>query len=623
MWFCGDSMRRSKRASDFQSTVQEFYDHPKKWSKTMSIEKFNILLFAAKRAAKKCGLAFRSTGLQYKNGKRKCGILFFPGDDASFYRTGTSIPYVQILNPLFLALPHDAQYYPVKKTKKLLLEQLPYSIYKNDVYSVDDCAEICHNLAIQIAPRDNMDGIPNTEFTRETVLDEAEIRMFFHEYIAELCNLEVICESKDSFFCDWNNSDDALLYGKNPHIYVSNKPVSSFGKKTVFNSGDSIFFASTLFSLLKPVYKICKFTDYLDFIVQLTPNVNPKDAAHYKTGLFYLEMQSRIWCNYRKWGAITKKSKDPYKNRFRKRISEQISSAPLYHKGFPISIFNYKKQDNAEDEIKLIFDAANNPIVNLSSTQVKQFAAYPCLVLMFPIYTPSKAYPKRFCLTLEITSPQKVPDRLHNFDYLSEIHHIANARYMYYIDAAAKISYKKTRKALKKYYRIALSRLCPNLEKCESKDYQLAFLLGSLYYINSILEGRGDDEVIYLKSKICEFEREIGIVTIDDFRNYISNLLHERKNTAKIRFAENNEFVYLEFGEKYWEDFLRFCNNNGIRLGISRTQFQKDYLIANGILIPQYQPKNGGYARYDCKKKFGSETVRVMKISKKALGIKD
>ena len=587
---------------------------------------FNTITYAARSAARQCGLAFRSTGLISRNNRNKCPIFFLPGKGSYYNDNGTEYPDVYIKKPFFFALPEQSHIYfkendsaKSQKSDYIHLERLTFD---STIVSFDELIKVYCALAKAVVARREMKSASDSEVgglaknSMARLLDDDIIADFLGKYVKELCRLAIIPQDDKSIFCGWKKIDNTIYY--QAYTDIARAETSDSRRIQLGYPGESLLFAATLFSLTKPLYRVCKVTDHLNFVAQIVPRHESDVTSGIVEELIYMERAAYIWCNYRKLYDEESDDRDDYHNKWRNENSSLMYGGALSHRGFPLSTFNYEEPDQLDDNIKYFSFQDGSPAVRIRSDILKRYAEYPCLCLLFMPAELYRAYPKNLCLPLSFPLPKDAKNLSESIDRQlasAERHLTINARYMDYLNRINNAPYEEVRKLLKINYQKALYRLAPNKKRRLDHEFQLAYLLGTMYFYDDYLKARNED-TSDIERHIGSFEQDIGIVTFEDFRSYINEVL---KGKRKIVHIDKANYLYIPSGNAYWCDFSKYCKDMGVKIGTTRLHFEKDCLIPKNAVLPQHE----GAARYDHWLKLDEKRMSFLKISKKALGIKD
>ena len=154
-------------------------------------------------------------------------------------------------------------------------------------------------------------------------------------------------------------------------------------------------------------------------------------------------------------------------------------------------------------------------------------------------------------------------------------------------------------------------------DKTDPRTEQLCSLLMSVLFIRRVLISAGQ-AVERLSRLIQAFQRIIGIVTLEDFAAFVSEVVCHSGAGHPCLFGQDNEGVYLRY-KQYWPAFQAYCRKNALSLSVSAGAFRREVLAANGLIKPQYAPAGNSYPRYDYRKKIDSIEETVLNLSPEIL----
>lgn len=559
---------------------------------------FERLTYAAQKAAKNAGLAFRAGCLHSGNNHQQCNCFFIPGSGSGYIEDGSNSYFWELKNTHFY------------KVEKVSIKSTSYNLILcgviDGLYSYADLFDICHMVD------------PHTTISRTALLK------FFKCYITELIRLDVISQSIHGGILGWFiNPPNRLYHWEDKKIiHTEIMPGTSTDNllpEKIFPA-DSIWFAASLFSLCKPLFALCRMQCNTHFALQILLNSSRGAGEEDRLGLWVLEHQARLWCNYRHW---PKKAGNNDHVKFRNRFSQPPSMVFIFHRGFPVILFGFKRRDESYDPIEY-WDRNNKIVITVNKRDLEYLCSGKCLSVLLPAFSPPKNYPKKLCLSLTVDMP--APDKF--FDYydignstLRERHQNINSFYISCMNAISGQNCADVGKNLKKSYRKALADLGAVTAKKDIRKEQLACLLGTLYFLHDVLTAKGE-KVERLNRLLQAFRREIGIVTLGNFSNFVRGLLHHPDENADIIFGQDKDGIYL-FYKTYWPAFQKYCKSNGLVLSMSAQAFRKSFLIPKNLIRPQYAPSNGAYVRYDYRKKLNGKEATVLNLSHHILAFND
>lgn len=609
LWFGGFMTRPvPKKMSDCIDAIHTLWDWNGEKDLTIAEQDFEKLTYAAKKAAEKAGLAFRAGGLHTKNNRLKCMYIFFPGKSSIFYQNGSAehlvaLRYTRIFR-VSIVQAHPRQY------------RLQFLSEIDEVFSLQEIVDKIHFLHKHInRPKD-------------LTIQDSSLKKFFSRYIDELIRLSIISPSIEDALLGWHVNDHAgerrISFFSDASMVYSAKPSTDLKEldsllPSFVSPSESLFLAATLFSLCKPLFSICRIKSDTDFVVQLLLKSSTEKSTEDCVGLWVLEQQLRLWCNYREWPQESRLRNKGSRKSFKFRNSYNKLPPLLYasHLGFPIVCFNYKKRESEEDSIE--YSSRSESLV-LSKDALNYLCSAACLPILVSAFYPDVTYPAQKCLTIStaILDAQKMLGRYEQHQpLLKRSHENINAFYMSCMQIINNRPCSEISKLLKSNYRKA-SAVLAGIQKEKDVDIEhLACILGTLYFIFDVLEKEGV-KAPRLRRWIQVFCSEIGIVTLHDFAVFIAELLQEPEKNSNVLFGRDKDGIYLYY-QTYWKAFQKYCQERHISLTASALSFRRTQLIPKKLVRAQYAPSPGGYTRYDYRKKLNGKEATVLNLSPRIL----
>ena len=313
-------MRRkvSKRELAFIDAVYTLWRIERGKSIELTEKDFQDLTFAMRNASKKADLAFRAGGVCTKNNRLKCKYLIFPGRKSTYWKNGSS-SHLFLLDDVRIFFSSIITYKP--RTYRLT--------YVTSVSEVTSCQELigyCRSLSTAIEP---------------ITLSDSKLDSFFKNYIEELIRFDIISQAPDEALRGWHEAEgkvsfmaDSTIAHSDEKGYIGEHLDDLLPMTT--QPVESILFAASIFSLLKPLLQIiCKNDDNNAFVMQICPNQD-ENTINQQT-FWILEQQIQLWCNYRIWPKEFRRCS--YSSKFRNTFVKMPPLLYQLHMGFPIFFF--------------------------------------------------------------------------------------------------------------------------------------------------------------------------------------------------------------------------------------------------------------------------------------------
>ena len=589
-------MRRkvSKKELAFIDKVYTLWRIERGKSIELTEKDFQDLTFVMRNASKKADLAFRAGGVCTKNNRLKCKYLIFPGRKSTYWENGSS-------SHLFL-LDDVRIFFSSIITHKPRTYHLTYVTSVSEVTSCQELIDYCHSLSTAFEP---------------ITLSDSKLESFFKNYIEELIRFGIVSQAPDEALRGWHEAEgivsfmaDSTIVHSDEKRYIGEDLDDLLPMTT--QPVESILFAASIFSLLKPLLQIiCKNGNINAFIVQICLNQDEETINQYS--FWTLEQQIQLWCNYRTWPREFRRGS--YPSKFRNTFVKMPPLLYQLHMGFPIFFFNYKKQELPDDPIQP-YSRAEAQI--LDKKQLEYLCSANCLAVLVSNQLPPKNYPSKRCLTIEarMKHPERVLKRYNGEPYLlKDLHERINTYYISCMNLISGQPVKIIRKQFQTSFQKASTVL--NLTSKNDRQNQIASILATLFFLSSTLKKAGQNTK-RLNQWIQTFQGEVGVATLQDFAHFIDDLLQGTTESENLLFGQDQDGIYLYY-HNYWDAFKRYCAIHKIYVNDSCLQFRHKYLIPNEIIQAQYKPSNGQYQRYDYRKKLNGRTATVLKVSRKIL----
>lgn len=616
---------------------------------------YENLFYPLRKAVKRVGLKLTSGQILSKNNLRGSRILFFP-KSVTLYRFENSEP-VAIWNDVLLV---HAEYkressgaYKIKRLKEV-----------DEASSGELCLELMGMMRGDIAASTE----ENNKKVKPPIPAEAILKLI-DEYALELLNLGIYADNNREALSTTKflGAGKALRNFTQFDAYKSlfekdfddtlNRGIKAF----MYTEIESLLFASTLFSLCKPLFRQFKiknadpqFALQIDLRGCCTPSGSGDDSYVLsgddsritkqeeidKTYNYYWALNGfvHLWCDFDiAKGRRSSKQQEtdpvisdmkPFRG-FRRSWCAIPRSAPWMHLYFPLVYSNYHKSQ-WDNEIILYTDLFQQKRKKLhpGKAWVKDIGQISCLPILLFLVPPKKAYPKADCLSIEWEFPShtdfgQIERRMPNlYDQGHQNHEHIKSIYYKFLQLLYGKTHKEVRKSLKMSYKEALQTIGASLKNPTSDHQHKACILGSLYFARNTFHAAG------IEDRDTQFERHIKQVekiferqqaTAADFAGFLVDAHREDSPYHKAILLWDKKGIYLEWGN-YWGDFKSYCKKHNITLDCTELQFRKCYLIEEGYLRPQYQVANQKkYPRYDYRKKIEGEEKTVLNVKPKIL----
>ena len=593
------ALEKQLQCRDIIRNIQE--DHVEKDAEArLNAAKFDQLTYAAKQAAKQVGLAFRAGCLQSRNNKQKCRYFFIPGSESDYMENGKNgkFPFLKGLW-IFTAKPiaggkGEERYYKV--------ECVLYT--DNTITSYEELAEYFYKARNRAGQKGN----------DEITLPRQKLEEFFACYIDELSRCGVLSKARGEIVTGWARGHDGrfcCIWALRPELNPGRDmddllPIRQYPT-------DGIWFAATVFSLCKALFTLCKLPHSTDFVLQLLLDTSKEYGKEDTQGLWVLEQQAHYWCDFRDWMKEMGEEEWAEYSKFRCRYDRLPPIGSWANLGFPTVLFNFKKQEEPSDPIEYRITKDGEPVIALKKADLDYLCNGYGLSVLLPALPPKRSYAKKQCLSLDVPL-ENCQDlcRRWNWGIPRKGHEAVMEYYRLCLRAIDSQPASKVKKGLRESCQRALADLGAASGEETRKD-QLACLLGTLYFLRTTLEQKGE-KVERLEKLIQAFYREIGGVTTAHFAAFVKQLLQNPAKHANVLFGQEQDGIYLVY-QTYWDAFQDFCRRQGVLLSCSAKKFRDSCLLPNRLIQPQYTPSNGGYARYDYRKKLNGKEETVLKVS--------
>lgn len=356
-----------------------------------SSKEFAHLTYAARKAAADCGLKYTYGYLRTGNNWRFCRYLYFPGNSSVWLANGKDVGGYVLQNVKI-----------VKVTKRKNKNAKPFMI---EVIGTIKKVENVNKISAQMFGLSKDSNAETDE--KDVTLSCASLNKFLDKYTKWLIRLGIIRQSDQDEYWGlhgYDLEDESLFWRKSDNVYCcpyqSEKLLDDY-LPTYKVPGDGLLFTATIFSLLKPLFRICNLKYDVDFVLrlQLKNNLNGELAKEGQDALWLLELQTHMWCDYRFWPAYERRVDLP---KFRNRYHEVPSLGFHDRCGFPILMFGYQwPDDKGEDDNELYDDDDEIDICelspvsgkdNLSGKEISYLIGADCLPILVPFKPLQKNY---------------------------------------------------------------------------------------------------------------------------------------------------------------------------------------------------------------------------------------
>lgn len=596
----------------------------------ITYQDLTALTYAAKRAAAQVNLTYRKGCIFTKNHLKTCRYLILPGPDSRYANTGSAQKAYDLRGIIVIEMirfvdkeAHCAYYCPrIAATIK-------------HVYSIQELSEVLLSIAA---------GDTASCETPPITLNQALLQSFLIEYMNILSNLSIIRQDICDTLEGWSLHAPAPRTDESTQDYrkrAKDRELSYFQPRRIacthpgelsslddylpaqlFNE-DGLWFTATIFSLLKPLFLLCEIKCSTAFVLQVLYDAPANDSAR-STSLWLLERQANMWCNYRELPQFEEvlDETDSYSCKFRNHYHKPVPPLKASHCNFPTVVFGYKTMSDNDDEIEFY---KRGP--TLSKEYLRQLCTLECLPILIPAARPQRDYSKSQCLTLTLPSAN-LQEKLKYYDYTYSSHHHPTAALRqqherilsYYMGCLNVLQGQKrsaVRQMLLRSQNEAAGMLGAKPGETDPRTDQLCSLLMSVLFIRRVLISSGQP-VERLSRLIQALQRIIGIVTLEDFATFVSEVVCHSDSDHSCLFGQDSEGVYLRY-KQYWPAFQAYCRKNDLSLSVSSGAFRREVLAANGLIKPQYTPAGNGYPRYDYRKKIDSIEETVLNLSPEIL----
>ena len=635
-----------KRAERCYHAIQAFYRNVKDKSQAIEIRYPHLadILYAAKIAADAVGLKYSHGCIYTRNNWYHCRYFFIPGEHSTCLQDGRDA-YTYQLEDVYIFSVERKKPKNGKDPSKYFLCKIDNVKKVKKIKKLVDCF-LEHSEIRSFYQYDpdipNIPDKPDKE-NWDVTLDEKTLCKFLTQYANTLCQFGIISSSKLDCM-GWRHFGGEFSY-ITPTGFVFCNPqeteemIDRYLPTAIFTE-TSLWVAASLFSLLKPLYNFCRIKCTTGFALQILVESH-QDLDSHKAALKLLELQARMWCNFREWPE--NHNSEPL-SEFRKVYGEDFSLEYRENFGFPIAIFGYCLPDGeqidanwTESEDEKYYEDYDEYSEAISLTKGNGTASKPflqrvcsanCLPILIPGITPKRNYAREMCLTIPL-AVHRPETRLRNFDPaecrserdedgMRNLHEKINK---YYVRCMEIVGGDKAeiKKGLQDSIKEASNMLGVLPKKNQNGTDQLKVLLSALYFVRNTLEAKGQ-ETKRLRILIYNFEQQyLGVATIRDFAAFVEDELEKPITHNSVIFHQDDDRIYLRY-QKYWPAFQRYCKKSNIRVSISASAFRRNVLAPKKLIQPQYQVSSDSqYPRYDYRKKVDDTEENVLNLSRKIL----
>lgn len=622
----------------------------------IKVEDFENLVYPLRNAVKRAGLKLTSGRILFKNNLCASRILFFP-ESATLYQFEFQEPTV-IWNDVHLV---RAEYQRGSRKYKIeKLEEIDMAT------SSELLTALMNNVRNDIA--ESTKGKRNEEKRKLLIRAKAIIKLM-DKYVFELFNLGICSENARELFSPtkFRKKSNVLrnfsefdayreLFEEDFDDIADSVPKHAI-KVFIWTRIESLLFASTLFSLCKPLFGQCSIKNaHSQFALQIdlkgccipsgngdesyvlssdgnrvTEQVEIVKAYHH---YWALNSFIHLWCDF----DITKDHRPskqeethPYISdmklfrKFRRRWSDTPRSASWVHLYFPLVYSDYHKSQwgneiRLYEELPPQEDKKHYP----DKEWVKGIGQMLCLPILLFLNPPPKPYPESDCLSVEYEFPAYTASggRMPNLYDLGHNHHEKiKALYYKFLQLLCGKEYKEVKRSLQKSYDEALQTVGASLKEPAIDLQHKACILGSLYFARDVFQAAGiEDRYTQIERHIEQIEKFFGrLVTTADFAEFLSKAVEKDSFYHSAVLLQDPSGIYLKWGD-YWHDFEHYCKECNITLNCTELQFRKRHLVDARYLRPQYQVVGQKkYPRYDYRKKIGGKTETVLNVDPQIL----
>lgn len=580
----------------------------------LSAQEFNNLAYPLRTAVKRVGLKLTSGKILRKNNRGGCSILLFPQyvelyplDNGTFRSCWVNVVIVRAIYHRKLA----------EYRIKILEDQLERK-ENGELYS------LCAGYSDEILGEEEFTHLITEYALALNELTIAEIPSMIEFALPRFRNGKFLNFSsmykksfEENFDYEWE-------------IKKNSKRRKAFLAKDI----ESLLFSATLFSLCKPLFKMCKIKDaHIEFAVQflIKPDINPdlemeseEEQERQLCPYWALNDYIELWCDFRAFDA-PKDNLEIGKRKFRRNWTDEESTAAYKHLGFPLIYSNYKKLEWGDLEP----EPYEQTVLVLTKTQLQKINQASCLPILLPFRKPEKPYREMDCLTFpfSIGQNENANHLMEKATYKAERYerheHIKSIYYKFMALLKGQ-ELKIIKKELQKTYDKALVDIGAPLKGPSMEQQHKACLLGALYYAAAVFEKAGiEDHYTQFSGHIRQVKTFFGHqASASDFAAFVRETLQGNPEYQSVLFGEDADGIYLRY-KMYWEAFERYCEKNGVVLHQNALQFRRQELIPSGYIQPQYREKSPHkYTRYDYRKKIEGKEETVLNVSRRILSIK-
>ncbi len=614
------SVKKIERQKESYLAIKKQLQENKGVEVYLSAEEFNNLAYPLRTAVKRVGLKLTSGKILRKNNRGGCDVLFFPQkvelyplDNGEFKSNWENTVIVQV------SYDKKLKRYTVKCFDKFK------EIGSKKIYN--RCSKYARKTNGKMLRKEEFDYLILEYMYALMELGLAEIPSYIELALPRFRN------GKFSNFSPMYKKFFEEDFDNEWEIKKNNKSRKAFLAKDI----ESVLFSATLFSLCKPLFKMCEIKDaHIEFAVQflIKPDV---DNALEMEGEEKQERQERqlcpywalndyieLWCDFKTFDA-PKDDLKVGKRKFRRNWTDEKPAVAYKHLGFPLVYSNYRKLEWGDMEP----EAYPKATPSLTKTQLQKINQASCLPILLPFRKPEKPYKEIDCLTIpfSIGQNENVDRLIEKATYKAERYerheHIKSIYYKFMALLHGQ-ELKIIKKELQKAYDKALVDIGAPPKGPSMEQQHEACLLGALYYAAAVFEKAGiEDHYTQFSGHIRQVKTFFGHqASASEFAAFVRETLQGNPEYQSVLFGEDADGIYLRY-KMYWEAFERYCEKNGVVLHQNALQFRRQELIPSGYIQPQYREKSPHkYTRYDYRKKIEGKEETVLNVSRRILSIK-
>lgn len=377
---------------------------------------------------------------------------------------------------------------------------------------------------------------------------------------------------------------------------------------TLFNeyNGFKIYFACTLFSLLKPLFKHCRLP--VDFYV----NIHNIDGKLNTDDFFdFYRQQAYFICNPRNGSNID--NMDESLNKHFEFTSHRAFKFET-HKNFPSVFQKYNFSKNKKKESKKFSPVSCKSIL----------ASENLAIFISPEGDSCCVTNEANCLTININSIPRYDGSIYNAS-------VRNAIMGFYSDFLRYISEDSSFiiTNVKPCFEKQLKILGTKRANATSAQKQVAIMLTTLKLASEFAEWKkGEMEKKELRTNFIWISiidscknlfktfADKKVAERSDFAAFISCCIEKKDKVIYNTGEEKSEYIYLHYKE-YWDSFKKYCDSNDIIVNTSKGGFCRENL--KEYIKLQYQPTPTGTRHYDYIKTINGQKTRVLAINRSIL----